>query len=63
MLFRSEYRAFIRRNAESIWAHARNERNQFGLAWAGPFDRADACRQSSALDALNAAVAVAAGAT
>jgi predicted alpha-1,6-mannanase (GH76 family) len=60
---RPEYRAFIRHNAESIWAHARNERNQFGLAWAGPFDRADACRQSSALDALNAAVAVAAGAT
>jgi len=58
---RPEYLAFIRRNAESIWANARNERNQFGLFWAGPFDRADACRQSSALDALNAAIPLTAG--
>lgn len=50
------YRDFIRRNADSIWAENRNEQNQLGLRWAGPFDRADASRQSSALDALNAAL-------
>jgi len=50
------YSAFILRNARSIWENGRNGKNQFGLHWAGPFDRADACRQSSALDVLNAAV-------
>lgn len=56
---RPAYSQFIRCNARSIWDNDRNHRNQFGLHWAGPFDRADACRQSSALDALNAAAAVA----
>ena len=50
------YGDFILRNANSIWANNRNEDNQLGLMWAGPFDAADASRQSSALDALNAAV-------
>jgi predicted alpha-1,6-mannanase (GH76 family) len=53
------YRAFILANADSIWENNRNARNQFGLRWAGPFDQADASRQSSALDALTAAVVVA----
>ena len=53
------YRAFIVRNARSIWTSSRNDRDQFGLSWAGPFDRADAARQSSALDALIAAAALA----
>jgi predicted alpha-1,6-mannanase (GH76 family) len=57
---RPAYREFILRNARSIWDNDRNRKNQFGLHWAGPFDRADACRQSCALDALNAAVALAA---
>ena len=55
---RPEYRDFILRNARSIWADSRNAKNQFGLCWAGPFDSADASRQSSALDAVNAAVAL-----
>jgi hypothetical protein len=29
------------------------------MRWTGPFDRADASRQSSALDVLNAAAALA----
>ena len=56
---RPEYRDFILANAASLWRHATNRRHQVGLAWAGPFDRADAARQSAALDALNAAVGVA----
>jgi predicted alpha-1,6-mannanase (GH76 family) len=55
---RPAYPAFILRNARSIWASNRNDAAQFGLRWAGPFDRADAARQSSALDALNAAIAL-----
>jgi predicted alpha-1,6-mannanase (GH76 family) len=55
---RAEYRDFILANATSLWRHSRNRRNQIGLAWNGPFDRADAARQGSALDALNAAVGV-----
>jgi predicted alpha-1,6-mannanase (GH76 family) len=52
---RPAYRAFIQRNARSIVTSNQNGRGQFGLRWAGPFDRADAARQSSALDALIAA--------
>jgi hypothetical protein len=55
---RAEYRDFILTNATSLWRNARNRRDQVGLAWTGPFDRADAARQGSALDALNAAVGV-----
>jgi predicted alpha-1,6-mannanase (GH76 family) len=53
---RPSYRDFVLRNARSIWVNSRNARNQFGVRWAGPFDTADASRQSSALDVLNAAV-------
>jgi predicted alpha-1,6-mannanase (GH76 family) len=53
---RPAYREFILRNAESIWDNSRNAKNQFGLRWTGPFDVADASRQSSALEALNAAL-------
>ncbi len=60
---RPVYQQFIGANARSIWENNRNRKNQFGLRWAGPFDRADACRQSSALDALNAAVPFTAHAT
>jgi predicted alpha-1,6-mannanase (GH76 family) len=48
--------AFIAANADWIWNAARNSSNQIGQTWAGPFDTADATRQSSALDALNAAI-------
>lgn len=54
---RQDYRAFILKNANSIWVRNRNASHQFGLHWEGPFDRADASRQSSAMDAMNAAMA------
>jgi len=56
----SSYQDFIVSNATSIWNNNRNASNQFGSHWTGPFDTADAGRQSSALDALNAAIAVSA---
>jgi predicted alpha-1,6-mannanase (GH76 family) len=52
------YRDFILANATSLWQNSRNHLNQLGLSWTGPFDRADAVRQCSALDVLNAAVGV-----
>jgi predicted alpha-1,6-mannanase (GH76 family) len=55
------YRAFILANAGSVWHRARNPADQFGLRWAGPFDRADASRQSSALEVLTAAAGLTAG--
>jgi predicted alpha-1,6-mannanase (GH76 family) len=53
------YRTFILANARSVRDNNTNASHQFGLRWTGPFDQADAARQSSALDALNAAVALA----
>ena len=53
-----EYRAFILANASCVWANNTNADSQFGMVWTGPFDQADAARQSSALDALIAAAAL-----
>jgi len=53
------YRAFILANARSVWDNNKNANHQFGLRWTGPFDQVDAARQSSALDVLIAAVALA----
>lgn len=53
---RDEYRAFILNNAASIMYNNRNNSNQCGLHWAGPVDATEASRQSSALDAINAAI-------
>jgi predicted alpha-1,6-mannanase (GH76 family) len=52
------YRAFLLANADSVWDNARNPADEFGLRWAGPFDAADASRQSSAAEALIAAAAL-----
>ena len=46
------YKAFVRKNAELIWTKDRNGEDQLGIFWGGPFDMADAARQSSALDLL-----------
>ncbi|HEX7162581.1 MAG TPA: glycoside hydrolase family 76 protein [Trebonia sp.] len=53
-----EYRAFLLANADSVLGNARNQAGQFGLCWAGPFDKADASRQTSAVEALIAAAAL-----
>ncbi len=50
------YRDAIVTNANAIWSFNRNDANALGGVWAGPFDSADASRQSSALDAMNGAV-------
>jgi predicted alpha-1,6-mannanase (GH76 family) len=55
------YRAFILANAASVWRNARNPDDQFGMCWAGPFDKADASRQSSAVEVLTAAADLTAG--
>ncbi|KKZ62159.1 hypothetical protein EMCG_00474 [[Emmonsia] crescens] len=56
---RAKYKTFIENNARSIWRNDRNEKNQFGVNWAGPFaPPALASAQSSALDALVAAAAM-----
>jgi predicted alpha-1,6-mannanase (GH76 family) len=52
------YPAFILANAGSVLASAGNAAGQYGLRWAGPFDRADASRQTSAVDVLTAAAAL-----
>jgi predicted alpha-1,6-mannanase (GH76 family) len=53
------YRTFLLANADSVWDRARNPAGQFGCRWGGPFDQADASRQSSALEVLSAAAALA----
>jgi hypothetical protein len=48
------YFNFLYTNAHSIWSRDRNSSNQLGLVWSGPFDSADAARQSSAMAAISA---------
>lgn len=50
------YVALIRRTVGSLLASGRNPAGQFGYRWQGPVDAPDAIRQSSALEALNAAL-------
>ncbi|MGA7709071.1 MAG: glycoside hydrolase family 76 protein [Acidobacteriaceae bacterium] len=49
------YKSFVDANASSIWSNDQGPTHQFGALWQGPFDSADATRQTSALDALIAA--------
>jgi predicted alpha-1,6-mannanase (GH76 family) len=53
-----QYKAYAEANANSIWAKDQSGSYEFGGIWLGPFDTADATRQSSALDALVAAAAM-----
>jgi predicted alpha-1,6-mannanase (GH76 family) len=49
------YLSFADKNADSIWNTDQGANYSFGLIWSGPFDSADAARQSSALDTIVAA--------
>lgn len=53
-----QYRRFAEANAQSIWISDRSSGNELGGLWQGPFDSADATRQTSAADALIAADAM-----
>lgn len=47
------YADFLDRNADSVWQNDRNDHNEFGLEWDGPYvGPANASIQSSALDAI-----------
>lgn len=48
------YYNYLHANAHAVWFKGRNVFNQLGLHWDGPFDSADAARQSSALMAESA---------
>lgn len=51
------YKNFIIKNVDAIWSRGRDGSNHLGLHWDGPFDSAQARNQSSATDAVNAAIA------
>lgn len=51
------YRAFFVRNADSLWTKDQAPGNQFGEVWSGPPLSPDAGTQSSAMDAMIAAMA------
>ena len=54
----TRYANFLDKNAASIWQNDRNSRNELSLKWAGPFIApANASTQSSAMDAIVAALA------
>jgi predicted alpha-1,6-mannanase (GH76 family) len=53
----AQLKSFADANAHSIWTKD-NRDSRFGALWQGPVDSTDATRQTSALDALVAAVAM-----
>jgi predicted alpha-1,6-mannanase (GH76 family) len=52
----AKYKTFVDTNADSIWRNNQGADHRFGELWEGPFDSGDGTRQTSALDALIAAV-------
>ena len=51
-----EFQSYMRLQSDQLWNSNRNAQSEFGYEWQVPFDTATASRQSSALDALIAAV-------
>ena len=49
---------FVENNVNSILIHDESTGSAFGALWQGPFDSNDATRQTSALDAIIAGIAV-----
>ncbi|KAK4163242.1 hypothetical protein QBC43DRAFT_335705 [Cladorrhinum sp. PSN259] len=55
------FKETIRKNADSIWENNRNDKNQFGISWAGPVDAGTgptAGTHTSAMDVLVAALSL-----
>ena len=50
------YHSYLEKQAESAYAHGRNNQNQYGDHWAGPFKETAAACQQSAVDLMNAAL-------
>ncbi|HZZ39470.1 MAG TPA: glycoside hydrolase family 76 protein [Acidobacteriaceae bacterium] len=55
---RRRYQKFFAANARSLWRYDQGKHHECGAVWQGPFDSADATRQTSALDALIAAASM-----
>lgn len=53
-----EFKKFLQKNADSIWAKSRNGKGQLGANWQGPVTAISMQSQSSAIDCLVAAAAV-----
>lgn len=56
---RAAYATFITNNANAIWASDQGANFDFGQVWSGPYSGSNAGTQSSALDALVSAAALA----
>lgn len=54
-----DIRAFILKNADSVWNKDRDDTNKMGVAWTGPVIAVNGASHGSALDVLVAAVRVA----
>jgi len=56
----ADYRDFVVKNADAVWKQMQAPKYEIGTSWTSPYGEANASTQSSGLDALVAAAAVAA---
>lgn len=54
----AEYRSFILKNAEGVWAGMKPPEYEIGTSWSAPYGKVNASTESSGLDTLVAAIAV-----